>query len=132
EPRCRVHWKPAPKPMRGPSSSPSLSGLICRSMSCPHSISSLTAQSPTNETRWPKKATHMANASTAAAQTAATMMQMTPIRPNAACRSQSQQSSKQSSAQQQSRCHSPQYGKYRISLYHKQGVFKNTSLFYTP
>lgn len=85
----RVHWKPAPKPMRGASSSPSFSGLIRRSMSCPRSISSLTAQSPTNETRQPKTATHMANASTAAAQTAATMMQMTPGRPHTASRSQS-------------------------------------------
>lgn len=84
----RVHWKPAPKPMRGPSSSPNLSGLIRRSMSCPRSISSLTAQSPTNETRRPKTATHMANASTAT-QTAATMTQMTPIRPHTACRSHS-------------------------------------------
>ncbi len=85
----RVHWKPAPKPMRGPSSSPNLSGLIRRAMSCPRSISSLTAQSPTNETRRPKTATHMANASTVAAQTAATMTQMTPIRPHTACRSHS-------------------------------------------
>uniref|UniRef100_A0A672MSS8 Tubulin polyglutamylase TTLL7-like n=1 Tax=Sinocyclocheilus grahami TaxID=75366 RepID=A0A672MSS8_SINGR len=85
----RVHWKPAPKPMRGPSSSPNLSGLIRRSMSCPRSISSLTAQSPTNETRRPKTATHMANASTAAAQTAATITQMTPIRSHMACRSHS-------------------------------------------
>uniref|UniRef100_A0A8C2AD42 Tubulin tyrosine ligase-like family, member 7 n=1 Tax=Cyprinus carpio TaxID=7962 RepID=A0A8C2AD42_CYPCA len=85
----RVHWKPAPKPMRAPSTSPNLSGLIRRSMSCPRSISSLTAQSPTNETRRPKTATHMANASTAAAQTAATMTQMTPIRPHMACRSHS-------------------------------------------
>ncbi|XP_048028714.1 tubulin polyglutamylase TTLL7 isoform X1 [Megalobrama amblycephala] len=85
----RVHWKPAPKPMRGASSSPNFSGLIRRSMSCPRSISSLTAQSPTNETRQPKTATHMANASTAAAQTAATMMQMTPGRPHTASRSQS-------------------------------------------
>ncbi|XP_067287815.1 tubulin polyglutamylase TTLL7 isoform X2 [Pseudorasbora parva] len=85
----RVHWKPVPKPMRGPSSSPNLSGLIRRSMSCPRSISSLTAQSPTNETRQPKTATHMANASTAGAQTAATMTQMTPGRPHTASRSQS-------------------------------------------
>ncbi|XP_042589309.1 tubulin polyglutamylase TTLL7-like isoform X1 [Cyprinus carpio] len=85
----RVHWKPAPKPMRAPSTSPNLSGLIRRSMSCPRSISSLTAQSPTNETRRPKTVTHMANASTAAAQTAATMTQMTPIRPHMACRSHS-------------------------------------------
>ncbi|XP_067244639.1 tubulin polyglutamylase TTLL7 [Chanodichthys erythropterus] len=85
----RVHWKPAPKPIRGASSSPNFSGLIRRSMSCPRSISSLTAQSPTNETRQPKTATHMANASTAAAQTAATMMQMTPGRPHTASRSQS-------------------------------------------
>ncbi|XP_050978436.1 LOW QUALITY PROTEIN: tubulin polyglutamylase TTLL7 [Labeo rohita] len=85
----RVHWKPAPKPTRGPSSSPNLSGLIRRSMSCPRSISSLTAQSPTNETRRPKTATHMANASPAATQTAATMTQMTPIRPHTAWRSQS-------------------------------------------
>ncbi|KAK9966301.1 hypothetical protein ABG768_003421 [Culter alburnus] len=85
----RVHWKPAPKPSRGASSSPNFSGLIRRSMSCPRSISSLTAQSPTNETRQPKTATHMANASTAAAQTAATMMQMTPGRPHTASRSQS-------------------------------------------
>ncbi|XP_051768360.1 tubulin polyglutamylase TTLL7 isoform X2 [Ctenopharyngodon idella] len=85
----RVHWKPAPKPMRGASSSPNFSGLIRRSMSCPRSISSLTAQSPTNETRQPKTATHMANASTAAAQTAATMMQMTPGRPHTVSRSQS-------------------------------------------
>uniref|UniRef100_A0A8C2GM79 Tubulin tyrosine ligase-like family, member 7 n=1 Tax=Cyprinus carpio TaxID=7962 RepID=A0A8C2GM79_CYPCA len=69
----RVHWKPAPKPMRAPSTSPNLSGLIRRSMSCPRSISSLTAQSPTNETRRPKTATHM----------------MTPIRPHMACRSHS-------------------------------------------
>ncbi|KTG03664.1 hypothetical protein cypCar_00014360 [Cyprinus carpio] len=87
--RGRVHWKPAPKPMRAPSTSPNLSGLIRRSMSCPRSISSLTAQSPTNETRRPKTVTHMANASTAAAQTAATMTQMTPIRPHMACRSHS-------------------------------------------
>uniref|UniRef100_A0A672SGL3 Tubulin tyrosine ligase-like family, member 7 n=1 Tax=Sinocyclocheilus grahami TaxID=75366 RepID=A0A672SGL3_SINGR len=85
----RVHWKPAPKPMRGPSSSPNLSGLIRRSMSCPRSISSLTAQSPTSETRRPKTATHMPNASPATAQTAATMMQMTSIRPHTACRSHS-------------------------------------------
>lgn len=86
----RVHWKPAPKPVRGPSSSPYLSGLIRRSMSCPRSISSLTAQSPTNETRQPKTATQMANTMTAAAtQTAATMMQMTPVRPHTASRSQS-------------------------------------------
>uniref|UniRef100_A0A8C2CTR1 Tubulin tyrosine ligase-like family, member 7 n=1 Tax=Cyprinus carpio TaxID=7962 RepID=A0A8C2CTR1_CYPCA len=65
----RVHWKPAPKPMRAPSTSPNLSGLIRRSMSCPRSISSLTAQSPTNETRRPKT--------------------MTPIRPHMACRSHS-------------------------------------------
>uniref|UniRef100_A0A8C2CTN2 Tubulin tyrosine ligase-like family, member 7 n=1 Tax=Cyprinus carpio TaxID=7962 RepID=A0A8C2CTN2_CYPCA len=69
----RVHWKPAPKPMRAPSTSPNLSGLIRRSMSCPRSISSLTAQSPTNETRRPKTVTHM----------------MTPIRPHMACRSHS-------------------------------------------
>ncbi|XP_042621904.1 tubulin polyglutamylase TTLL7-like isoform X3 [Cyprinus carpio] len=71
----RVHWKPASKPIRGPSFSPNLSGLIRRSMSCPRSITSLTAQSPTNETRRPKTATHMTNASTATAQTAATMTQ---------------------------------------------------------
>uniref|UniRef100_A0A8C2H485 Tubulin tyrosine ligase-like family, member 7 n=1 Tax=Cyprinus carpio TaxID=7962 RepID=A0A8C2H485_CYPCA len=52
-----------------PSTSPNLSGLIRRSMSCPRSISSLTAQSPTNETRRPKT--------------------MTPIRPHMACRSHS-------------------------------------------
>ncbi|KAK7119717.1 hypothetical protein R3I94_021522 [Phoxinus phoxinus] len=85
----RVHWKPAPKPIRGPSCSPNLSGLIRRSMSCPRSISSLTAQSPTNETRQPKTATHMANASPAAAQTAAAMTQMTPSRPHSASRSHS-------------------------------------------
>uniref|UniRef100_A0A8C2F692 Tubulin tyrosine ligase-like family, member 7 n=1 Tax=Cyprinus carpio TaxID=7962 RepID=A0A8C2F692_CYPCA len=85
----RVHWKPASKPIRGPSSSPNLSGLIRRSMSCPRSITSLTAQSPTNETRRPKTATHMPNASTATAQTAATMTQVTSIHPYTACRSHS-------------------------------------------
>ncbi|XP_055039297.1 tubulin polyglutamylase TTLL7 [Misgurnus anguillicaudatus] len=84
----RVHWKPVPKPLRGPSSSPNLSGLIRRSMSCPRSISSLTAQSPTNETRRPKTATQMANAPTAASQTAPTMT-MTPLRAHTASRSQS-------------------------------------------
>ncbi|XP_030639886.1 tubulin polyglutamylase TTLL7 [Chanos chanos] len=44
----RVHWKPPPKPVRaGPAASPTLSGPIRRSISCPRSISSLTAQSPT-------------------------------------------------------------------------------------
>ncbi|KAA0707991.1 Tubulin polyglutamylase TTLL7 [Triplophysa tibetana] len=85
----RVHWKPAPKPQRGPSSSSNLSGLIRRSMSCPRSISSLTAQSPTNETRRPKTATHMANGPTAASQTAPAVMPMTPARPDTASRSQS-------------------------------------------
>ncbi|XP_051967264.1 tubulin polyglutamylase TTLL7-like isoform X3 [Xyrauchen texanus] len=85
----RVHWKPSPKPLRAPSSSPNLSGLIRRSMSCPRSISSLTAQSPTNETRRPKTATHMANVPTAAIQTVATMTPMTLVRPHTASRSQS-------------------------------------------
>lgn len=85
----RVHWKPVPKPLRGPSSSPNLSGLIRRSMSCPRSISSLTAQSPTNETRRPKTATHMANAPTAGSQTAPTTTPMTALRAHAASRSQS-------------------------------------------
>uniref|UniRef100_A0A8C1V9C3 Tubulin tyrosine ligase-like family, member 7 n=1 Tax=Cyprinus carpio TaxID=7962 RepID=A0A8C1V9C3_CYPCA len=58
-----------------PSSSPNLSGLIRRSMSCPRSITSLTAQSPTNETRRPKTATHMPN--------------VTSIHPYTACRSHS-------------------------------------------
>lgn len=85
----RVHWKPAPKPPRGPSSSPNLSGLIRRSMSCPRSISSLTAQSPTNDTRRPKTATHMANGPTAGSQTAPAVTPMTPARPHTASRSQS-------------------------------------------
>lgn len=85
----RVHWKPAPKPQRGPSCSPNLSGLIRRSMSCPRSISSLTAQSPSNETRRPKTATHMANGATAASQTAPAVTPMTPARPHTPSRSQS-------------------------------------------
>ncbi|XP_066548278.1 tubulin polyglutamylase TTLL7 isoform X2 [Amia ocellicauda] len=48
----RIHWKPPAKPTRaGSSASPTLSGPIRRSISCPRSISSLTAQSPTNEPR---------------------------------------------------------------------------------
>uniref|UniRef100_A0A673Y210 Tubulin tyrosine ligase-like family, member 7 n=1 Tax=Salmo trutta TaxID=8032 RepID=A0A673Y210_SALTR len=50
----RVHWKPLMKPVKAglsASSSPTLSGPIRRSISCPRSISSLAAQSPTNETR---------------------------------------------------------------------------------
>ncbi|XP_045061230.1 tubulin polyglutamylase TTLL7 isoform X2 [Coregonus clupeaformis] len=50
----RVHWKPLMKPGKaGPSasSSPTLSGPIRRSISCPRSISSLAGQLPTNETR---------------------------------------------------------------------------------
>ncbi|XP_055718273.1 tubulin polyglutamylase TTLL7 isoform X1 [Salvelinus fontinalis] len=50
----RVHWKPLTKPVKAglsASSSPTLSGPIRRSISCPRSISSLAAQSPTNETR---------------------------------------------------------------------------------
>ncbi|KAG9350889.1 hypothetical protein JZ751_024778 [Albula glossodonta] len=50
----RVHWKPPIKPAKaGPSASPNLSGPIRRSISCPRSISSLTAQSPTGEQRAP-------------------------------------------------------------------------------
>ncbi|XP_071006158.1 tubulin polyglutamylase TTLL7 [Oncorhynchus clarkii lewisi] len=50
----RVHWKPLMKPVKAglsASSSPTLSGPIRRSISCPRSISSLASQSPTNETR---------------------------------------------------------------------------------
>uniref|UniRef100_A0A4W5JTM8 Tubulin tyrosine ligase-like family, member 7 n=1 Tax=Hucho hucho TaxID=62062 RepID=A0A4W5JTM8_9TELE len=50
----RVHWKPLMKPVKAglsASSSPTLSGPIRRSISCPRSISSLAAQSLTNETR---------------------------------------------------------------------------------
>ncbi|XP_046892762.1 tubulin polyglutamylase TTLL7 isoform X1 [Hypomesus transpacificus] len=48
----RVHWKSPMKPLKpGPSASPTLSGPIRRSISCPRSISSLTTQSPTNEAR---------------------------------------------------------------------------------
>ncbi|KPP78298.1 tubulin polyglutamylase TTLL7-like, partial [Scleropages formosus] len=48
----RVHWKPPIKPVKAtPSASPTLSGPMRRSISCPRSISSLTAQSPTNESR---------------------------------------------------------------------------------
>ncbi|TRY82626.1 hypothetical protein DNTS_032571 [Danionella cerebrum] len=85
----RVHWKPAPKPTRGPSSSPTLSGFIRRSMSCPRSISSLTAQSPTNETRQPKTALHTAHAPAPASHPAAILTQMTPPRPHTASRSHS-------------------------------------------
>ncbi|XP_064189483.1 tubulin polyglutamylase TTLL7 [Anguilla rostrata] len=50
----RVHWKPPVKPVKaGPSASPTLPGPIRRSISCPRSISSLTAQSPTGEQRAP-------------------------------------------------------------------------------
>ncbi|XP_061095410.1 tubulin polyglutamylase TTLL7 isoform X1 [Conger conger] len=50
----RVHWKPPIKPVRaGPSASPTLSGPIRRSISCPRSISSLMAQSPGAEPRPP-------------------------------------------------------------------------------
>uniref|UniRef100_A0A8B9JXU4 Tubulin tyrosine ligase-like family, member 7 n=1 Tax=Astyanax mexicanus TaxID=7994 RepID=A0A8B9JXU4_ASTMX len=43
----RVHWKPSPKPVRSSSaSSPALSSLIRRSVSCPRSISSLTSTRP--------------------------------------------------------------------------------------
>ncbi|CAB1324733.1 unnamed protein product [Coregonus sp. 'balchen'] len=54
EKKRRVHWKPLMKPGKaGPSasSSPTLSGPIRRSISCPRSISSLAGQLPTNETR---------------------------------------------------------------------------------
>ncbi|XP_036378495.1 tubulin polyglutamylase TTLL7 [Megalops cyprinoides] len=48
----RVHWKPPIKTAKaGPSASPTLSGPIRRSISCPRSISSLTAQSPTGDQR---------------------------------------------------------------------------------
>uniref|UniRef100_A0AAR2JKT8 Tubulin tyrosine ligase-like family, member 7 n=1 Tax=Pygocentrus nattereri TaxID=42514 RepID=A0AAR2JKT8_PYGNA len=48
----REAHKPSPKPARaGSASSPALSGLIRRSVSCPRSISSLIAQSPTSEGR---------------------------------------------------------------------------------
>uniref|UniRef100_W5MPA7 Tubulin tyrosine ligase-like family, member 7 n=1 Tax=Lepisosteus oculatus TaxID=7918 RepID=W5MPA7_LEPOC len=48
----RIHWKPPVKATKaGPSASPTLSAPIRRSISCPRSISSLTAQSPTNEPR---------------------------------------------------------------------------------
>ncbi|XP_051956847.1 tubulin polyglutamylase TTLL7-like [Xyrauchen texanus] len=76
----RVHWKPSPKPMRGPSSSPNLSGFIRRSMSCPRSISSLTAA---------KTATHTSNAPTAATQPASAVTPVTLVRPHTASRSQS-------------------------------------------
>ncbi|XP_051529220.1 tubulin polyglutamylase TTLL7 isoform X2 [Myxocyprinus asiaticus] len=76
----RVHWKPSPKPMRGPSSSPNLSGLIRRSMSCPRSISSLTAA---------KTATHTSNALTAATQPVSAVTPVTLVRPHTASRSQS-------------------------------------------
>ncbi|KAG7487764.1 hypothetical protein MATL_G00026920 [Megalops atlanticus] len=48
----RVHWKPPIKTTKaGPSASPTLSGPIRRSISCPRSISSLIAQSPTGDQR---------------------------------------------------------------------------------
>ncbi|MBN3323880.1 TTLL7 polyglutamylase, partial [Atractosteus spatula] len=48
----RIHWKPPVKATKaGPSASPTLSAPIRRSISCPRSISSITAQSPTNDPR---------------------------------------------------------------------------------
>ncbi|MGH0127584.1 UNVERIFIED_CONTAM: hypothetical protein FKN15_028509 [Acipenser sinensis] len=48
----RINSKSPIKPTKaGPSASPSLSAPIRRSISCPRSISSVTAQSPTNEQR---------------------------------------------------------------------------------
>ncbi|KAL7866724.1 hypothetical protein AOLI_G00145380 [Acnodon oligacanthus] len=83
----RVHWKPSPKPTRGGSaSSPALSGLIRRSVSCPRSISSLIAQSPTSEGRSPVL---KGSGGVAVAQAAASAPPTPPVRPHTALRSHS-------------------------------------------
>ncbi|XP_017557860.1 tubulin polyglutamylase TTLL7 isoform X1 [Pygocentrus nattereri] len=83
----RVHWKPSPKPARaGSASSPALSGLIRRSVSCPRSISSLIAQSPTSEGRGPVL---KGSGGVAVAQAAASAPPTPPVRPHTALRSHS-------------------------------------------
>uniref|UniRef100_A0A3B1KDB9 Tubulin tyrosine ligase-like family, member 7 n=1 Tax=Astyanax mexicanus TaxID=7994 RepID=A0A3B1KDB9_ASTMX len=83
----RVHWKPSPKPVRSSSaSSPALSSLIRRSVSCPRSISSLTAQSPTNEGRSPVL---KSSANIVMAQAAASSPPTPTARPHTALRSHS-------------------------------------------
>ncbi|XP_066503559.1 tubulin polyglutamylase TTLL7 isoform X2 [Hoplias malabaricus] len=82
----RVHWKPSPKPVRsGSASSPALSGLIRRSVSCPRSISSLTAQSPTSE----RGSVLKGSGSVAVVQAAASAPPTPPVRPHTALRSHS-------------------------------------------
>ncbi|XP_028855652.1 tubulin polyglutamylase TTLL7 isoform X2 [Denticeps clupeoides] len=77
----RVLGKPPLKSIKaGPSASPVLSGPIRRSISCPRSISSLTAQSPTNEPR-----AGAAKSPTLATNTAAAAL----MRPNTVSRSHS-------------------------------------------
>ncbi|XP_076880244.1 tubulin polyglutamylase TTLL7 [Brachyhypopomus gauderio] len=88
----RVHWKPCPKPAKTSSpSSPTLSGLIRRSVSCPRSISSLTAQSPVTETRGaaPKGSPLGGGASAGEAGKAGTAPAAAPLRSHSALRSHS-------------------------------------------
>lgn len=88
----RVHWKPAPKPEKlGSVSSPSLSGLIRRSVSCPRSISSLSGQSPSSDGRGTsnKSLPQMGSTSVASAHAGVLAPPTSLVRPHTALRSHS-------------------------------------------
>ncbi|KAF7703496.1 hypothetical protein HF521_022503 [Silurus meridionalis] len=89
---CRVHWKPPPKPEKvGSVSSPSLSGLIRRSVSCPRSISSLSGQSPSSDSKGTanKSLPQMGSTGVASGHAGALAPQTSSVRPHTALRSHS-------------------------------------------
>ncbi|KAI5614687.1 tubulin polyglutamylase TTLL7 isoform X1 [Silurus asotus] len=88
----RVHWKPPPKPEKvGSVSSPSLSGLIRRSVSCPRSISSLSGQSPSSDSKGTanKSLPQMGSTGVASGHAGALAPQTSSVRPHTALRSHS-------------------------------------------
>ncbi|GAA6086714.1 tubulin polyglutamylase TTLL7 isoform X1 [Tachysurus ichikawai] len=88
----RVHWKPSPKPEKlGSVSSPALSGLIRRSVSCPRSISSFSGQSPSTDSRSTsnKSMPQMGSTAVASAHAGALATPTSLVRPHTALRSHS-------------------------------------------
>ncbi|XP_062868697.1 tubulin polyglutamylase TTLL7 isoform X1 [Trichomycterus rosablanca] len=87
----RVHWKPSKPQKSGPVSSPTLSGLIRRSVSCPRSISSMSGHSPSADSRATtnKSLLQMGSASVAPAQAGPVAPPTSLVRPHTALRSHS-------------------------------------------
>ncbi|XP_060737710.1 tubulin polyglutamylase TTLL7 [Tachysurus vachellii] len=88
----RVHWKPSPKPEKlGSVSSPALSGLIRRSVSCPRSISSFSGQSPSTDSRSTsnKSMPQIGSTAVASAHAGALATPTSLVRPHTALRSHS-------------------------------------------